>query len=621
MAVATSQPSNYFGLSTDPLAVNVEGVYLPSAGKKNCITNATLTETGTVTVGTASGVYWEFSNSALQDSAMSDFGAGPLTLVVLFESTSSTAAQYCLAVSNPSTDHWHGISYEGNNGPQLVSRGSAATSAQLASSTRFTNSLLAGSVRSATEREIYDDGGSSVTNTTSVTMSGAVTTVVIGGLLRGGTIVNRVLDAGRIRVAYVIRGSLSDSDHASLGANPWRLLDDGVASNIALDATVSMRGAVSASLTTAIPLQATVSMRTAVSALMVPYTIIDTTEPVANQPTTILVPSSPASPACCVIYCHGRGESQQNIYNQADIKKATVDAITGAGIYMASSLATAAGVGANSWGNAGAVEAVVQLMRYMRATYSVSRFVLWGDSMGGVLALNVIASGRERVLGFLGHAPVCNLADMRARAYGSEIDTAYGVATSPATFANKTYGYDPVLRHAFAHQHIPTLMAASASDTTVSKANNADTFAALLAGTVRSVTVATATGGHIDNSHFDATRDLAFVQGCFSTPVALGRPASNRTVNVVLKDSAGSPRANLTGLRVAWFDQPLASGLAYPTARYTGATTDASGVLSITSVPSDLSVGGVGLMLVTDSDGTTTQTPVHKVAGGPIAVS
>lgn len=697
MGIATAQPAAWNGLSTDPLAVNVEGVYLPTAGKINCITSTALTELGTVTVGTSGETYWEFNNSALQDAAMSDFGAGPITLVALFESSSSTAGQYVVAVSNPSTDHWHGITYEGNVGPQIASRGSATTSAQLAASTRFTNSLLSASVRSATDREIYDDGGSSVTNTTSVTMSGAVTTVVLGGLLRAGTVGQRVVDAGRMRIAYVIRGSLSDTEHATLAANPWRLLDDGAASGPVLSSTTTTSvtsttatvgcttdtgsgtlwavvttsatqpsisqikagqdhtgaaavfassqsiGSIGAKTSAATGLTASTAyyhhwvqnaaatdsnrLSSASFTTLAPgaaYTALDITEPVAGQPTTILVPAgySSGTPTDLVIYCHGRGEAQTNIYNAADSKAATINAVTGAGIFVACSLATSAGVGATSWGNPGSVEAVVQLERYMRATYNIRRLVLWGDSMGGVLALNVIASGRIAVHGFLGHAPVCNLADLRAGAYGSEIDTAYAVGASPATYANKTYGYDPVLRRAFELNHMPVLMSASASDTTVSKANNADTLAALLAGTVRSVTVATATGGHIDASHFDATRDLAFIEECLDTPVALGRPTTTRTISVILKTKAGALRTGLSGLSWAWFDQPTVQGLQYPTAKGTGATTHGTtAALSVTSVPSDLAVSAPGLILVTDSNGTTTQIPIYKIGGGPVAVS
>jgi hypothetical protein len=54
----------------------------------------------------------------------------------------------------------------------------------------------------------------------------------------------------------------------------------------------------------------------------------------------------------------------------------------------------------------------------------------------------------------------------------------------------------------------------------------------------------------------------------------------------------------------------------------TGATTDASGVLSVTTLTgSALSAGQTGWIEVTDSDGTVGQSPIGKVAAGPITVS
>ena len=93
------------------------------------------------------------------------------------------------------------------------------------------------------------------------------------------------------------------------------------------------------------------------------------------------------------------------------------------------------------------------------------------------------------------------------------------------------------------------------------------------------------------------------------------------TISVVLTDANNRPVANLTGLRWAWWDEPVVSDQAAPALSGSGASTNASGVFSVTALAgSTLTDGEVGWLEVTDCDGTITQAPVAKVAAGPIAV-
>lgn len=352
------------------------------------------------------------------------------------------------------------------------------------------------------------------------------------------------------------------------------------------------------------------------------YTVVNTTEPVSGQPICILVPTSysAGTPTDMVIYCRGRGESQDNISNGSDLKAPTINALTAAGIFVCSTAATAPGVGATSWGNATAVEAAVQLDRYMRATYNIRRMVMWGVSMGAMQALNTLTSGRINCFGFLTHAPACNLADMTAGTGAGQIEAAYGIGSAPNTYAAKTIGFDPVLQPGYTWRHIPMLIVGSPDDTTTPKATNMDALAAVVAGCARELTLVTASGGHVDAVHFNVTRDVAFIQRCLNTPSALGRPTTTRTITLTLRDRLGAPRASLSGLKWSWSDAVTPDARQYPVDRGAAASTNGAGVLSLT-VRSQLAGGGVGWLEITNSDGDPAQSPAAIAFSGPAQVA
>lgn len=94
----------------------------------------------------------------------------------------------------------------------------------------------------------------------------------------------------------------------------------------------------------------------------------------------------------------------------------------------------------------------------------------------------------------------------------------------------------------------------------------------------------------------------------------------SRAVTVTLTSDGTTPRASLSGLRWAFWDEAKPDLMACPADSGTGETTDASGGLVI-NIASMLPSGGVGWLVVTDSDGTTTQSPAHKAFSGPVTVS
>lgn len=101
-----------------------------------------------------------------------------------------------------------------------------------------------------------------------------------------------------------------------------------------------------------------------------------------------------------------------------------------------------------------------------------------------------------------------------------------------------------------------------------------------------------------------------------------GSAAFVASISVTLTDVLNVAIPGLTGLIWAWWDSPVVSSQVAPAAQGTGATTDAAGAFSITTLPgSALTVGQTGWLEVTDSDGTVGQSPIGKVAAGPIVVN
>lgn len=93
------------------------------------------------------------------------------------------------------------------------------------------------------------------------------------------------------------------------------------------------------------------------------------------------------------------------------------------------------------------------------------------------------------------------------------------------------------------------------------------------------------------------------------------------TVSATLKDRNGVAQASLTGLKWRFWPGSTVPNTAAPSDTGTGATTDGSGVIVVSAPNCGLVAGQTGWFEVTDSDGTTTQTPSHKLAAGPVTVT
>lgn len=100
-----------------------------------------------------------------------------------------------------------------------------------------------------------------------------------------------------------------------------------------------------------------------------------------------------------------------------------------------------------------------------------------------------------------------------------------------------------------------------------------------------------------------------------------GAAAFVASITVTLTDALNAAIPNLSGLSWAWWDDPILATQVAPDDNGTGATTDSNGVFSIGTLSgSSLASGQTGWLEVTDSDGTVGQSPIGKVAAGPVVI-
>lgn len=213
-----------------------------------------------------------------------------------------------------------------------------------------------------------------------------------------------------------------------------------------------------------------------------------------------------------VIYYHGVGGDQDSYRSEA-VLQPLMGRILQAGYAVAS-----CNNHGNNWGNQDSIDDTVALYAWARQQLgTVSNVIHFSQSMGGMAGLNTIASGLVPVAGWLGIYPVCSLAamfDSNSGTYAAQIRTAYGIAGDGSDYATQTDGYDPLELAASTWNGIPMRMFASASDTVVDKAENADAFATKVDGFATENTVVACTGNHGDASHFQPDDVLVFFKRC-----------------------------------------------------------------------------------------------------------
>lgn len=93
-----------------------------------------------------------------------------------------------------------------------------------------------------------------------------------------------------------------------------------------------------------------------------------------------------------------------------------------------------------------------------------------------------------------------------------------------------------------------------------------------------------------------------------------------RTVTLTLVDSSNVIKPSLSGLKWAFFDKPQPNLFILPIDSGSSGSTNASGVMTL-SVNTTLASGATGWLIVSDSDGTTTQSPASKAFSAPVVIA
>jgi acetyl esterase/lipase len=199
-----------------------------------------------------------------------------------------------------------------------------------------------------------------------------------------------------------------------------------------------------------------------------------------------------------ILYCHG-ATGDQNQVTDIDVIWESLNVLRSNGYAVASGY-----FGGDLWGNSAALDKLAALYASLVGSYSPSRVILWGVSMGGHLAQKALADSRfAAIKGAYLAMPVCNLATITS--LSASIAAAYpgGTTGQSATDLAGSVFTDKRLRYV-----------ASAGDTVVPKASNTDAMRDKVAAHATEYGLVTATGDHGHASHFVASDILSFMDRC-----------------------------------------------------------------------------------------------------------
>ena len=197
-----------------------------------------------------------------------------------------------------------------------------------------------------------------------------------------------------------------------------------------------------------------------------------------------------------VLYTHGDG-GDKNSAESASVYNPLVIAILNQGwLFLQHD-----GNGDN-WGSPTAQTTYENAIAWVKAQYSIKNVVIFGGSMGNLVALNMLKSNPSNYTHYYAAQPVCSLSwsfstwpkpDILA-AYGFSLDADYG-----AFCANR----NPIFFNPLTFKNIKVRVCSSTGDTVVPEASNA----LLLIKQLRLNTIVhdVATGEHGDPSHFNVT--------------------------------------------------------------------------------------------------------------------
>jgi hypothetical protein len=231
-----------------------------------------------------------------------------------------------------------------------------------------------------------------------------------------------------------------------------------------------------------------------------PYEQVTVTPQGAGDPAVLLVPPTAPRGAgiTLVLYTHGKDGTETQLNDP--VLQTTRDSYLHRGWVVAAPYAHG-----NAWGNQAALDDCVRLYNYCAALWNVQNVLLYGASMGGLTTLLLYGLDLiPNVRGCVAVDPAAGLTwlGQNSAAHAASIRAAYG-ATGAADIPAKVTGHDPSALPAAAYSGKRMRLYASATDTSIPRANNTDPFAATFAPPVaKRLDVVTVTGEHFIADHF-----------------------------------------------------------------------------------------------------------------------
>lgn len=195
-------------------------------------------------------------------------------------------------------------------------------------------------------------------------------------------------------------------------------------------------------------------------------------------------------PLCIML--HGNGSNEHHFSDNSNGFAAS-SAVLSAGFAV---LTHTVASNTSTWGNDASLNGYLAAYKFFRDRYNLGPVLLYGNSMGALESLLMIAL--DKIPGVVALAvthPAANLAANYANPlFTSVITTAYGITAG--NYAAATANHDPALLPASKFKAIPVWVLYSTDDTTVVPADNIVPFLAKLQQAGNSITTQTTTGGH-----------------------------------------------------------------------------------------------------------------------------
>ncbi|MFY0842748.1 alpha/beta hydrolase family protein [Klebsiella pneumoniae] len=196
--------------------------------------------------------------------------------------------------------------------------------------------------------------------------------------------------------------------------------------------------------------------------------------------------------------------------------RSAYDALLSNGIAMAKSR-----YHGNSYGSPKCMADLLELYQKACEIAPIGAVILYGNSMGGIAAQNCLLTNTiPSVAGLYLVDPTYDLYQRYTNGRQSEINSAYDC--TPETYAEKTAGYDPALRHWSEYRGLPIHIRASSLDTIVPFSLHGQKLKNYLGGHNDVTLFDTQTAGHNISDRFDGEDLISFIHTkCISGQVIL----------------------------------------------------------------------------------------------------